>query len=135
MSAAATIAYVVAFAPTVWAALKGTNALLKELADLPENWKKLIAKLRGKPKLPLALHEAFALGPVHSWLDQKYGLGRWRYDPDAVKVTVAAGVFTLFTIREESTGTTHVLAVRDDVADELPAKYLPAAGADATASR
>jgi hypothetical protein len=117
--------HIVDIATYLWVGITGATALLKQLNELPENWNKLKTKLLGEKGRRLTQHEAFSFEAVNRWLDEKYGPTKWRYDPDAVRTSVAATVFTVVMLDEEISGNRHLLAVRDESVRELPAEWRP----------
>lgn len=103
-------------------AVIGLNAFVKAINELPENARKLLEKFRGS-KGRLQLHEGFDLPTINRWLDGRFGVGGWRYDPGRIEVKPVAEVM-IFAVPEEVTGCLLLLAVRDGEVEEITVKRL-----------
>lgn len=96
------------------ASLVVLNAALKAAAELPENWRRLLEKLRSYDRTQLS--GVLQLETVHRWLDEQYGPRRWRIDYDAMLVKQAQNA-SVFDFREEHSGNLHrILVVNRELA-------------------
>jgi hypothetical protein len=110
--------FILAIAGGAGGAIVTANLIVKAINELPEGVRKLRDKLRGS-KARLELHEAFDLAAINSWLDANLGTGAWRYDPGRVEIKpLMNGGLTIFSIPEEVTGRTILLAVSDGTIEE-----------------
>lgn len=88
---------------------------------LPQNIRALLARFRDSDE-EVDTHELLVLEAIREWLDSKYGPNAWQYDPDEAEIKPIADV-TMMDLVETKSGTRHLLAVHDGIAQEVPQKW------------
>ena len=102
-------------------------ALLKVMQDGPAKLGAMLHRLRGMPGAR-ELHPALHLDAVNRWLDGRHGAGQWRYDPESIEYKDLAGIRVL-AVREEASGTVHLLRVQGEGVEPLPSEWMEPDGA------
>lgn len=110
----------VQYGAAIAGAVIGLNHLIKAVCELPENFKKLQALIR--PLNPSTM-AALDFVSVNEWLDARYGIKNWRYDPEAVVVLPVRP--RGYVVTEETRGVRHLLVVDPATGqtEELPAEW------------
>lgn len=96
---------------------------IKACKELPEQFRKLRARLVGRERLLLG--PVLKLDEVHRWLDKRFGVQNWQYDPDAVDVQHYADA-TIYRFREERAGVELVSIVRGEVVFDVSDRFIDA---------
>lgn len=113
----------------------GLNSFLRAVTELPKSAEGFVVTLRKfltilRPRRSTSsLHNSLMLPQINHWLDERHGAGAWSYDPSELKHLQCSWMFTIFAIREQQSGTLHLLAVRGrgDEVVEVPLEWLPSA--------